>query len=146
MIRSMPAPAHEHRLRVRYAETDQMGVVHHANYALYLEEGRTRCMAERGCSYAELEQRGIGLPVRRMELRFRAPARYDEELIVRTRVGKLGAASLTFESEVVRADDGQLLATGTIELACIDLTNRERGPIALPALVRELAPPGTAPA
>jgi acyl-CoA thioester hydrolase len=136
----MEPPVHEHRLRVRYGETDQMGVVHHANYALYLEEGRTRCMAERGCSYARLEESGIGLPVRRMELRFRAPARYDEELIVRTRVGRRGAASLTFESEVVRADDGVLLATGTIELACIDLKRRERGPIPLPPLVRELAP------
>src|SRR5580765_3234482 len=72
-------PVHEHRLRVRYAETDQMGVVHHANYLLYLEESRTRMMAELGCSYAELEQSGWALPVRRTELRFRAPAYYDEE-------------------------------------------------------------------
>jgi len=128
----MNARPHEHRLRVRYAETDQMGVVHHANYLLYLEESRTRLMAERGCSYAELERRGIGLPVRRCELRFRAPALYEEELVVRTTVGRTRAASVTFESEVVRASDGQRIAEGMIELACIDLANRARGPIPLP--------------
>ncbi|MBI5365315.1 MAG: acyl-CoA thioesterase [Planctomycetes bacterium] len=133
---------HEHRLRVRYAETDQMGVVHHANYLLYLEESRTRLMAERGCSYAELERRGIGLPVRRLELRFRRPAVYEEELVVRTRVQSLRAASITFESEVVRAADSALIASGWIELACIDLHDRKRGPIALPAELRALFPAG----
>jgi acyl-CoA thioester hydrolase len=128
----MNAAPHEHRLRVRYAETDQMGVVHHANYLLYLEESRTRLMAERGCSYAELERRGIGLPVRRCELRFRAPALYEEELVVRTSVGRTRGASVTFASEVVRVSDGQRIAEGTIELACIDLANRARGPIPLP--------------
>src|SRR5262245_44320518 len=112
----MPGATHVHRLRVRYAETDQMGVVHHANYLLYLEESRTRFMAERGCSYAELERRGIGLPVRKLELRFRKPAYYDECLLVRTHVEKLGAASITFASEVVRESDGEGLASGKIEL------------------------------
>ena len=129
---------HEHRLRVRYAETDQMGVVHHANYLLYLEESRTRLMAETGCSYAELERRGIGLPVRKLELRFRQPAVYDEELVVRTRVRAARAASITFESDVVRAADGAVVASGWIELACIDLRNRGRGPIPLPSEIRGL--------
>lgn len=137
-----PGSPHEHRLRVRYAETDQMGVVHHANYLLYLEESRTRLMAERGCSYAELERRGIGLPVRRLELRFRQPAAYDEELVIRTRVGQVRAASITFESEVLRASDEALLASGWIELACIDLTDRARGPVVLPDEVRALLPEG----
>lgn len=131
---------HEHRLRVRYAETDQMGVVHHANYLLYFEESRTRLMAERGCSYAELERRGIGLPVRRLELRFRLPAVYEEELVVRTRVKSVRAASITFESEVVRAADHVLIASGWIELACIDLRDRAHGPIPLPAELRALLP------
>lgn len=131
---------HEHRLRVRYGETDQMAVVHHANYLLYVEESRTRLMAERGCSYAALERAGVGLPVRRAELRFRAPAVYEDELVVRTHVGKVGAASITFVSDIVREKDGKLLANATIELACIDLRNRERGPIPLPDAVRALLP------
>jgi acyl-CoA thioester hydrolase len=136
----MPAQPHEHRLRVRYGETDQMAVVHHANYLLYLEESRTRLMAERGCSYAELERAGVGLPVRRVELRYRAPARYDEELVVRTHVGKVGAASITFVSEIARERDGERLASGSVELACIDLRNRERGPVPLPPELRALLP------
>ena len=127
---------HEHRFRVRYAETDQMGVVHHANYLIYLEESRTRFMAELGCSYAELERSGWLLPVRRAELRYRAPAYYDEELIVRTRVERLGGASLTFSSEVVRAADGAPIASGQIELACIDARNGARRPTLLPPELR----------
>jgi acyl-CoA thioester hydrolase len=121
---------------VRYAETDQMGVVHHANYLIYLEESRTRFMAELGCSYAELERSGWLLPVRRAELRYRAPAYYDEELIVRTKVGRLGGASLTFSSEVLRATDGAALASGEIELACIDARGSTRKPTLLPPELR----------
>ncbi len=135
----MATADHETRIRVRYGETDQMGVVHHANYALYVEESRTALMRDRGCSYAELERRGIGLPVRRLEVRYRAPACFEDELVVRTRVGRLRAASVTFESEVHRAADGVHVASAVVELACIDLGHRERGPIAIPdELVRLL--------
>jgi acyl-CoA thioester hydrolase len=113
-----------------------MGVVHHANYLIYLEESRTRFMAELGCSYAELERSGWILPVRRAELRYRAPAYYDEELIVRTRVQRLGGASLTFSSEVVRATDGTAIASGEIELACIDAREDARKPTLLPPELR----------
>jgi acyl-CoA thioester hydrolase len=133
----MPAPRHEHRLRVRYAETDQMGVVHHANYLLYLEESRTALMAARGCSYAELERSGWALPVRKAELRFRSPARYEEELVVRTWVQKLGPASVTFASEVWRDADRTLVASGAIELACIDIRSSPRKLAMLPANLRE---------
>ena len=129
---------HETRLRVRYGETDQMGVVHHANYALYVEESRTNLMRERGCSYAELERRGFGLPVRRMEMRFRSPALYEEELVVRTRIGRVGAASVTFESEIHRAADDERIASVTVELACVDLRAKVRKPIALPDDLRAL--------
>jgi acyl-CoA thioester hydrolase len=129
---------HETRLRVRYGETDQMGVVHHANYALYVEESRTNLMRERGCSYGELERRGYGLPVRRMEMRFRAPARYEQEIVVRTRIGKVGAASVTFESEIHRAGDEVHLASITVELACVDLRSPERKPVVLPDDLRAL--------
>jgi acyl-CoA thioester hydrolase len=127
---------HELRLRVRYAETDQMGVVHHANYLIYLEESRTRLMADRGCSYAELERSGWLLPVRRTELRYRAPAYYDDEIVVRTWVQRVRAASLTFASEVVRTTDGVLLASGEVELACIDAREGTRKPTVLPDSLR----------
>ncbi len=129
-------PWHEHRLRVRYAETDQMGRAHHANYLLYMEEGRTRMMRERGCSYAELEKRGIGLPVRRAELRYRGGAAYDDEILVRTRVEAIGNATVTFAYEIVRASDGAPLATGSTELACVDMRRTPPKPTGLPHDVR----------
>ncbi len=135
-----PSPF-ELELQVRYGETDQMGVVHHANYLAYLEEGRTKMMAALGCSYAALERRGIGLPVRRVELRYRNPAHYEELLVVRTHVSGLRAASITFEYELVRPADEVLIATGLTELACIDLRSEPRKVIALPEELRELLAP-----
>ncbi len=145
----MDPVVHETRLRVRYGETDQMGVVHHANYALYVEESRTNLMRERGCSYAELERRGFGLPVRKMELRFRAPARYEEELVVRTHIGRVGAASVTFESQIWSPGAGRRdekggdvhVASVTVELACVDLRSVDRKPVALPDDLRALLGP-----
>lgn len=128
---------HEHRLRVRYAETDQMGVAHHAGYLIYMEEARTRMMADRGCSYAEMERRGIGLPVRKADVRYRRSAFYEEELIVRTRVAGTRAASITFTYELSRAADGELIATGSTELACVRLDDENRRPIPLPEELRE---------
>ena len=137
----METSAHEHRLRIRYSETDQMGVAHHANYVLYLEESRTELMRQRGCSYAELERRGFGLPVRKLDLRYRAPAVYEDEIVVKTRVGRVGAASVTFESEIHRTADGVHLASGVIELACVDLRSAERKPVVLPEELRALLDP-----
>ncbi len=128
-------------LRVRYSETDQMGVVYHANYLVYMEEGRTRLMEDLGCSYAELEREGWALVVRKAELRFRAPAYYDEELVIRTAVARLGGASLRFVYEIARAADGTLLAEGMTELACLDQRSGEGRPALLPARVRELLEP-----
>ena len=119
-----------------------MGVVHHRNYLVYLEESRTRLMHDRGCSYAELERRGWALPVRKVELRYRAPAYYEDELAVRTRVGRVGNASLTFLSEVLRPSDGALIASGSVELACIRTDTAERRPLPLPEeLLRLLGSP-----
>ena len=129
---------HEHRLRVRYAETDQMGVAHHAGYLVYLEEGRTRMMEARGCSYAECEAEGVGLPVRRLEVRYRASAFYDDEIRVLTRVRGMRAASVTFDYELRRASDDALLATAWTELACVDLRSPERKVMPLPERLREL--------
>jgi acyl-CoA thioester hydrolase len=136
--RAMARAPHEHRLRVRYGETDQMGVVHHANYLLYFEEGRTRMMADLGAPYADVEKQGWALPVRKVQMRFRQSARYDDELIVRTRVGRVGAASVEFLYDVVAASSGQVLASGSTELACIDLRTPERRVAMLPESLRRL--------
>jgi acyl-CoA thioester hydrolase len=114
-----------------------MGVVHHANYLLYLEESRTALMAARGCSYAEVERSGWALPVRKAELRFRSPARYEDELVVRTCVEKLGPASVTFASEVWRDSDQTLIASGAIELACLDIRASPRKLAMLPEDLRK---------
>jgi acyl-CoA thioester hydrolase len=131
---------HRLELRVRYGETDQMGVVHHATYLAYFEEGRTRMMAALGHSYAELEQSGIGLPVRKIELRYLAPALYEDELVVETRVLALRAASVSFGYEIRRVRDGELLVTGASELACITLGDARRV-VPLPDQLRELLEP-----
>jgi acyl-CoA thioester hydrolase len=128
----------EHRLRVRYAETDQMGVAHHASYLIYLEEARTRMMEAWGCSYAECERAGVGLPVRRLEVRYRASALYDDEIRVLTSVKGLRAASVTFDYELRRASDDALLATAWTELACVDLNSAERKVTPLPDTLRAL--------
>jgi acyl-CoA thioester hydrolase len=129
---------HRHRLRVRYGETDQMGVVYHANYLAYMEEGRTRLMEARGCSYAELERGGFGLAVRKVSMRFRSPARFDEQLEVRTRVERVRGASVNFAYAIVRAADDTLLCEGETELAYIDLRSPERGPCLMPDELRQL--------
>jgi len=131
-----PARAHEHRLRVRYSETDQMGVVYHANYLVYMDEGRTSLLSELGHPYPALERTGVGLAVRRTDLRFRRPARYGDWLVVRTRLVSLRGASVGFGYEIRREADGAAIASGTVELACIDLRRPERPPCALPEPVR----------
>lgn len=133
----------EHSLVVRYGETDQMGVVYHANYLVYFEEGRTRLMDALGLPYAELERRGFGLVVRKAGLRFRAPARYAEQLLVRTRIERVGGASVSFEYAISRAADGARLADGTTELACIDLRRPERPVCMLPDELRALLTPAS---
>jgi acyl-CoA thioester hydrolase len=108
---------HRHRFRVRYGETDQMGYVHHRVYLLYFEEGRTGLMRDLGCSYAELERRGSLLPVVEADLRFRSPARYDEELITETRVAEVTGVRVRFDYRVLHASDGTPAAEGTTLLA-----------------------------
>ncbi|MFT7484759.1 MAG: acyl-CoA thioester hydrolase [Candidatus Paceibacteria bacterium] len=132
----MPSTPHRLRLRVRYGETDQMGVVHHANYLTYFEEGRTSLMADMGLSYGELERSGIGLPVRKIDIRYRAPALYEDALCVETRVTAMRAASVTFGYAIIREADETLLVTGSSELACISLVG-ERSVTPLPPDLRQ---------
>ena len=116
----MPKP-HELLLRVRYSETDQMGIVHHASYLVYFEEGRTALMRELGFPYDQVEARGLGMAVRRVDVRYRLAARYGEQVVVRTWVERFRGASIQYAYEVVRESDRELLATGGAEVACLTL-------------------------
>jgi len=117
---------HRHRFRVRYGETDQMGYVHHSVYLLYFEEGRTGLMRDLGASYAELERRGHILPVAEAAMRFRTPARYDEELVTETRVAEVSGARVRFDYRVLHAADGSLAAEGHTVLASCGADGRPR--------------------
>jgi acyl-CoA thioester hydrolase len=110
----------ETEIRVRYGETDQMGVVYHANYAIYFEVGRTEWLREFGLSYSAMEAEGIMLPVISLSINYKNSARYDDRLKVITKLKKLPTASIEFDYEL-RKLDGELLATGNTILAFIDM-------------------------
>lgn len=118
--------------RVRYGETDQMGVVYHANYLVYFELGRTELIRELGFPYAKFEEDGIRLPVVSTALRFYSAARYDDEIAVGTRLTEVTAVRVRFDYEV--RCDGTLLATGHTVLACVGPKGRPRR---FPATIRE---------
>ncbi|MBO9607503.1 MAG: acyl-CoA thioesterase [Paenibacillaceae bacterium] len=104
---------HRHELRVRYQETDRMGVVYHANYLNWFEWGRTELIRDLGVAYRELEETGLLLPVLEAELKFRQPARYDDLIVVETRIVECGTATIRFENAIRRAGEGgELLVSG----------------------------------
>lgn len=102
----------ETTLRVRYAETDQMSVVYHSNYFVWFEVGRVELLRQLGFSYLEMEQDGMNLPVVEIKCRYKHPARYDDELLIRTRLAEMRTSLLRFHYEIVRKSDGRLLAEG----------------------------------
>jgi acyl-CoA thioester hydrolase len=103
----------ETRLRVRYAETDQMGVVYHSNHLIWFEVGRVEWMRQRGFSYRDLERyEGRFIAVAEVKCRYRAPVFYDEEVVVRTWVKTVREKVIVFRYELARAEDGKLLAEG----------------------------------
>jgi acyl-CoA thioester hydrolase len=113
-----------------------MGVVYHSNYLVWLEVARTDLIREYGITYAELERDGYGLAVAEASIRYRAPARYDDEVVVTAVVTEVRSRSLRFEYEVTRAADSTLLATAYTALVSVDpATGR---PVALPARIQEL--------
>lgn len=99
-------------LTVRYAETDMMGVVHHSNYAIWFEVARTELFKNLGSSYADIEKQGILLPLTGLQCEFKKPARYGDEVVVKTTIEKLTCVRLEFGYEVCCRGSGQLLATG----------------------------------
>src|SRR5580693_9265251 len=108
------------RVRVRFCETDLMGIVHHGSYAAYLEVARVEWLRRRGVTYASWASRGLHLAVAELTLRYRTPARFDEELDVETSLALARAASVRFEYRIVRASDGALIAEGATLLACVN--------------------------
>lgn len=109
----MSGHANEVRLRVRYAETDQMGVVYHSNYFVWFEVGRVELMRRLGLSYREMERDdGCFIAVVDARCRYKAPARYDDEVIVRTHLKNVRGSLVHFTYELLRAQDSALLAEG----------------------------------
>jgi acyl-CoA thioester hydrolase len=141
-----PAAAHEqvsggtpsasvHHVRVGYVDTDRAGVVHHTVYLVYIEAARIAFFRERGLDYRAFEaDTGLGLPVVGVQLRYRAPARFDDELTVSTRVVSVSRAKVAFESVIRRGD--VLLVEGVVEVACAHL-REERG-CSIPDVIRQL--------
>ncbi|MGA7120337.1 MAG: thioesterase family protein [Polyangiaceae bacterium] len=108
------------RVRVRFGETDLMGIAHHASYASYMEVGRVEWLRRRGVTYASWAARGVHLPVVELSILYRAPARFDDELDVETSILEVRAASLRFGYRIVGAADAALRAEGSTRLACVD--------------------------
>ena len=119
---------HEIQLRVRYSETDQMGVVYHGNYLPYFETGRVEWLRNHGISYKSMEDSGTALPIVSLTLNYKKPARYDELLFVRTIFKSQTSVKLEFDCEI-RNDKNQLLTTGYFLLVFVDIkTGRPKPP------------------
>ena len=126
---------HIELLRVRYAETDQMGVVYHANYLVWCDIGRTEFLKALGANYAELEKAGTMLAVSEANIRYHAPARYDEPIRVETTLRDVRSRALTFSYVITHAETGARLATASTVLVSLDRGGR---PTKLPAETRAL--------
>lgn len=107
-------------IRVRYAETDQMGVVYHANYFIWFEIGRTAFFRSLNMNYGKLEDEDVLLPVIDVGCKYIVPAKYDDEIIIRTKLVKLKGVRLTYNYEIIRKEDGEILATGHTTHAFVD--------------------------
>lgn len=119
-------------LRARYAETDRMGIVYHANYIVWFEIGRTEFCREAGLPYSVMEDQGVFILVTGLDCTYRRPARYDDEVRIRTRMGELGSRGITFFYEIENSS-GELLAEGSTRHLFVDSANRT---IPIPASVR----------
>ena len=133
-------PAHRTRVRVRYAETDRMGVVYYANYFVWLEVARTEWLRATGWSYREMEIAGVSLPVIEAHCEYRRPAQYDDELDVWTRATLLTPVRVRFDYELIRCQTGESAAEAHTVHAALDRSGRPRR---LPERVRRMfGPPG----
>jgi acyl-CoA thioester hydrolase len=113
-------PASETRVRVRYAETDQMGVVYHSNYLIWFEVGRVELIRQLGLDYKKMEEEdGCGISVVDVHARYRAPARYDDELVIETRLLAARGAVVKFGYRILRVKEGVLLCEGQTTHVCV---------------------------
>ena len=128
------------RLRVRYGETDQMGYVYYGNYAEYFEVGRVEALRELGFSYAKLEQEGVLLPVLEYTIKYIKPAKYDDELIIRTTIASLKGPRIHFTYEVLSATEELLTIAETTLVFMSGETKRPcRPPEALQQRLAEIS-------
>lgn len=134
---------HRFPFRVRYGDTDQMGMAYYANYLRWFEVGRAEMMRSLGTSYRAVEEAGIRLPVLEARCRYLKAARYDDLLAVETGVRELGRASVRFGYRIVREEDGVLLAWGETEHCFLDPAGRPVRPS--PAFAAQLAQAPRAP-
>jgi acyl-CoA thioester hydrolase len=120
----LSAPSSVSRVRVRYAETDQMGVVYYANYFVWFEVGRTDLLRSHGWSYREMETDGVALPVIEAHCEYKQSARYDDELEIRTSGVLLSPVRVEFSYDVVRTSDSAVIASGRTVHAALDRDGR----------------------
>lgn len=128
-------PSSVSTLRVRYAETDKMGVVYYANYLVWFEVARADLLRSLGWSYREMETTGVSLPVIEAHCEYHRPARYDDEIEVRTEGRMMSPVRMEFQYQVVTSRDGALAASGRTVHAALDASGR---PCRLPDRIREV--------
>ena len=116
----MPASFVETTFHVRYAETDQMGIVNHSAYVVWLEEGRSQWMRAHGSSVVQFEQDGLRLAVSEICLRYHQPARYDQRVTVRCGVARVRSRQIQFNYAIVDAETGATLVTAYTQHICVD--------------------------
>jgi len=119
MTHKQNKPTHVSRIRVRYGETDRMGVLHHSVYALYLEEARTDLMRRSEITYKQLEDSGIIFPVRNLNITFLFPAFYDDVISVKVTLEEIRGVRIRFSYDLTN-EDGKQIATATTELIFTD--------------------------
>lgn len=126
---------HKVEVRVRYSETDQMGVVYHGNYIPYFEIGRVEWLRNKGVSYKSLEESGIALPIVSMHLNYKKPARYDDVLTVTTRFAKYSGVKMEFDCEI-HNEKQELLTNAHFILVFVSMKNGK--PITPPSAVLKI--------
>lgn len=110
------------KITVRYAETDQMGIVHHSNYPIWFEAGRTDYIKQFGLTYTQMEQSGVMMPLVSLSCHYITGAKYEDELIIESKVSSVSAAKIKFCYSVIRESDGKLIATGETVHGFVDTT------------------------
>lgn len=110
------------KIRVRYGETDQMGYCYYGNYAQYFEVGRVEALRSVGMSYREMEEKGIMLPVSEFSVKYKVPARYDDELTITTKIREVKGPRIVFDYEI-HLEDGRLIATAETTLVFVSKAN-----------------------